>query len=219
MHHLIERVLSFSNHVSSQEEKSISTTQLIGPAYKAKLRLDKVPETVDMDPLKKRGAAIGSGFHMWAEEALKNDNTLVQEYYMEKRIGDYLITGTLDLVEKLPSSKMVIYDWKTGVKGSFEQESIEKAKIQMSIYRWMLADTILAKTGNYQILDFATILYISTSKNSVEDIDVELMSYQETEEYINAKLFLIESVDRADCHTALGSWACDYCSFQCEFRK
>lgn len=211
MHPLIEKVFNHNEHMSSLADKAISTTQLIGPAYKAKLQMLKTPKTFPLDPIKKRGATIGTGFHLLAERALQGIN-YINEKYAEREVDGITISGTCDLLEKQDDGTYIIYDWKTGVKQSFDKDSIDRTRMQLSIYRWLLQ-------YHYDIRDVGTILYISTSRNNVEDIDVDLMSYNEVEKYIEAKLFQIENQSTADCVSVMGSWICNYCEFECEFRN
>ena len=79
---LHEAVVSANFHRDSEHKRSISTTTLIGPAYKAAKRLHRVEETHPLEPMKMRSAAIGTGFHMLAEKAMELlDPTALMEQY------------------------------------------------------------------------------------------------------------------------------------------
>ena len=67
---LHEAVVSANFHRDSEHKRSISTTTLIGPAYKAAKRLHRVEETHPLEPMKMRSAAIGTGFHAHASTVI-----------------------------------------------------------------------------------------------------------------------------------------------------
>lgn len=210
MHPLIERVLTYSNHRDNVEyDRTLSVTKIIGSAFQAQKALNKEPQVVPVNPINRRGSSIGSGFHLWCELALKDDASIRQEIYGEKLFENVMITGTADILINT-GDKYRLGDWKTGVTATFEKDKVEKARIQLSLYRWLLESDL-----DLPIEDEADIFYISTSKNSAQDIQVDLMTHKEVEEYIEAKLYLIDTIALPDCE----SWACSYCGYDCSFRK
>lgn len=208
MHPLIEKVLTYSNHKAGIPG-SISVTRFIGSSYQAKLHLEQREKDHEVPAINRRGAAIGSGFHLWCEQALADDPNIYQEIYNEKTFEDILFTGTCDLLQVQKDGSVRLGDWKTGVTPKFEESKIERTRLQMSMYRWMLLD-------KYPDISLeADIYYISTSRNVTEHHEVLLMTEQQVEDFISSKLYLINSIEVPDCE----SWLCEYCEFSCEHRR
>jgi len=200
-HGLIEKVLLFDDHRSSDKKRAISTTTLIGDNWKAQRDLLKdIPLKENVDPMMRRSSTIGTGFHMRAEQALKLDPMVdAMERYMEKEIDDVYISGSFDLIYNKK-----ICDWKTSYGKSFSKEKITKATIQMSIYRWLNQDMVID--------DDAYVLFISASNNAYDSYKVMLMSLEETERYIKERLIYIKAQDVIDCKKKPYN-SCNYCNY------
>ena len=208
MHPLIEKVLTYSNHRAGPEG-SISVTRLIGPAYQAKLHLEGRAKTYEIPAINRRGSCLGSGFHLYCEEALQEDPNIMQEIYSEKKHEDQVITGTCDLMIREGDTYRV-GDWKTGVATKFDEDHLDKAKLQLSLYRWMLSSVY---PQQFQLE--GDVFYISTSRNVAEHYELDLLTNKQVENYISSKLYLIQNTVVPDCE----KWACAYCEFDCEHRR
>lgn len=211
MNWLIEKVYNYSEHKSSDEPNSISTTTLIGDLYKAKLALEKTPKE-PLNPIYKRSSTIGSGFHMWAERALADDPNILTELYREKRYGKYLITGSCDLLIKEDDETYTIGDWKTGYGKERTVDQLNKDKLQMSVYRWLLSD-------EFDINDLAHTFFISQSNNVQEVYDIPLIPLDKMDDYLYERFYLIENNTKVDCQDGKRYNACTYCEFICKERK
>jgi len=217
MNHLIEKIYSYSEYRSCDKPNSISATTLIGPLYKAKLKLNGAKEDERLIPFHlKRSSTLGTAFHKWAERALADDENVVQEIYKERGIigSDkvYTISGSCDLLEKQEDGTYTIADWKTGYGRERKPDQLEKDMLQMSIYRWLLQD-------DYEVNDVGYTLFISLSNNEQGAIPIELMSIEDTQEYIEDRLFAIEENDRVDCNEGVKYNSCSYCSLICGERR
>lgn len=217
MNHLINRLYEWDEHKSSDKPNSISTTTLIGPLYKAKLALDKAPKDESLVPLMyKRSSTIGTAFHFYAEHVFENDPNIVQELYREREIKVdgtvYTISGSCDLLEQQADGNWTIADWKTAYGKERSQDQLDKDRLQMSIYRWLLQD-------EYEINDTGYTLFVSQSNNAQGAYPFELMGIEETENYIEERLYAIENNDRVDCQDGIKYNGCTYCSWICEHRR
>ena len=208
MHPLIEKVLTYSNHRAGPEG-SISVTRLIGPAYQAKLHLEGRAKTHEVPAINRRGSCLGSGFHLYCEMALANERNIAQEEYSEKEFEGQLITGTCDMIVFYEDGPRVA-DWKTGVANKFDEDHLEKAKLQLSLYRWMLKDMY-----PHEFQFEGDVFYISTSRNIAEHYELDLLTNKQVENYISSKLYLIQNTVMPDCE----KWACSYCEFSCDHRR
>ena len=214
MRDLITKVYEYSEHRGSDKIGAVSTTTLIGPLYKAKLAMNQTARSNQaVAEMYKRSSTLGSAFHNWAEKALVDEPFIHQEVYKERELDGHLITGSCDLlVYKEHEDKWYIGDWKTGYGKARNQEALDKDKMQLSIYRWLLQDS-------YTIEDEASILFISQSNNVQEEYKIELMSLELTEEYISNRLYEIEKNESVDCNFNVRFNMCTYCDFICDFRK
>jgi len=85
-HGIIEKILLFDDHKSSDKDKSISTTTLIGPNWKAQRDLLKdIPIKLEQVPMMRRSSTIGTGYHERAFKifAYLNPNALTFEQSMD----------------------------------------------------------------------------------------------------------------------------------------
>jgi len=212
---IIAKVFNYDDHRNSEKENSISVTTLIGPMYKAQKYLEKVPRDYPIDLMLKRSSSIGTGFHMYAEKALANDPIYVTEIFNEREVKVdgivYTVAGSLDGL-RFNGKEWEIFDWKTGYGKERKQDALDKDTLQMSIYRWINQDM-------YNIADRAWTLFISQSNNVADEIPLELMSLEETENYIKNKLWAIQENERVDCMEGIKYNGCLYCNFRCERRR
>ena len=213
MLNLIYRVYEFSTHVGHNEPGFISATTVISSLYKAKLTLEGTEKDACLiAPSLKRSSTIGSGFHLYAEKALADDDSIQQELYREKPLDDVVITGTCDLLVRQEDGRYKLGDWKTGYGKERSLDNLEKDSLQMSVYRWLLAD-------EYDIVDEASILFISQSNNVEKEYIVELKPVHIMDEWLKDRLYAIRKIDRSDCNDSVKYNACNYCTFVCSERK
>ena len=212
---LIFRVYNYDTHIDSTRYNAISTTTLIGPAYKAKLYLNKTEKDSSfIDNTLKRSSTLGTAFHERAEAALKHDPSIVQEIYKEREIvfdrEFFVISGSCDLLQEEEDGTYTICDFKTHYGASFK--GLESAQKQLSIYRWLLQD-------EYNINDLGYVLSLSVTNNGKEQAHpLSLMSLEDTELYIESRIDLIVNSEEVDCaNTSYNS--CSYCTFVCQHRQ
>ena len=198
---IIEKVLLFDDHRSSDKDNAISTTTLIGSNWKAQRdMLSDIEPRTNIDPMTRRSSTIGTGLHMRAERAMEKEPlTNAIETYSEKEIDGVWISGSFDIVYDGH-----IMDYKSGYGKTFSQDKIDKAILQMSIYRWLNQDV--------EIKDIAYVLFISQSNNAYESYEIELMSIYDTETYIKGRIKEIKSQTTIDCIKRPYD-ACMYCSY------
>ncbi len=206
--YLIDKVFDYDTHRSGSQDRSISVTTLIDFPYKAYKHLNKHEMTHKIPSINKRGSTLGTAFHEYAEKVVSSED-VITEIYAEQYLFEFdaYITGTFDmLVWDEDGGEFIMADWKTSVK-KFDDEAIAKATRQMSIYRWLNSD-------KFNISDEAHILFVSTSRNDVQDIIVQLMSIEETIDYVHSQLEDLKTKPIPTCPR----WLCGYCEFQCEER-
>ena len=199
---VIKKVLLFDDHQDSEHERAISTTTLIGPAWKARRAMlkDGVKKT-SPDPMMKRSSALGTGFHMRAEQALKDDPKVdAMEVFAERYIEKYdvWISGKFDLVYD-----GYIMDHKTSYGKAFNEEKLHKTMLQESIYRWLNPDIPMKDTGY--------ALFVSQSNNAYDSYPFELMTIEETEVYIMMQLDTIFETKTINCNDGVKFNMCNYC--------
>lgn len=208
----IRRVYEHDDHKSGVRENSISCTTLIGPMFKAKLARDKAPKDESLINLMyKRSSSIGTAFHNYAAEIIESEDVICEAYH-EKAIDDHFITGSCDIIAKNKKGTYTIMDWKTGYGKDRKVEALDKDRMQMSIYRWLFSEL-------FEIDDKAYVLFVSQSNNVQEAYPIELMSIEETERYIEDKLFAIDQNESVDCNDGVKYNSCTYCSYVCAHRK
>jgi hypothetical protein len=210
---LIKRIYEHNDHRSSDKPNSISVTTLIGPSYKARKAIKKdLKDESLIDISLKRSSTLGTAFHHYAAtQVFTRYADVIPELYHERKFEDYLITGSADgLWNK--DGKLHLFDIKTGYGRTFDGEKLEKAIMQMSIYRWLLQEL-------YNIEDEAYILFVSMSNNIQMEIPIQLYSIKDVEFFIENKLDLIETTIASDCNSGIKYNSCNYCPFICEERK
>ena len=217
MDHLIQRLYEYDEHRSSDAPNAISTTTLIGPLYKGKLALEKAEKDESLiDLMYKRSSTIGTALHYWAEHVFRNDESIVQELYRERKVMlddiEYTVSGSCDLLEKQADGSYTICDWKTGYGKERSIQALEKDRLQMSIYRWLLQD-------EYNINDVGYSLFISQSNNNQYAYPHSLIDIDQVQEYIEERLYAIVNNDRVDCQEGIKYNGCTYCPYVCEHRR
>ena len=208
---VIDKVLLFDDHQSSKHKKALSCSQLLGATYYASQALKGRSSDKPVDAMMRRSSAIGTGFHMRAEQAMHRDpKTVDQEVFAERYIKEYdcWISGKFDIIYDGH-----IMDFKTGYGKEFSKEKLEKAVIQMSIYRWLNED-------DYDIDDLAYVLFVSQTMNVKKSYPIQLWSIEETSAYIYDRLKEItEHEDYVDCKDNVKYDPCAYCSLNCDHIK
>lgn len=214
---LHELVLDADLHRSSEHERSISVTTLIGPTYKAHHALNNTPKTNMLPPMKKRSSGIGTGFHLLAEKALENNNDVLTEVYKEMYIqfADLWLSGTADVMVLNEDGKYELGDFKTGYGKSFDNTDL--AVYQMSVYRWL--------NRHMDIADIAHVWFVSQSNNAMEHIEVELMSLADTQAFIRRRIIDIQEENLGvDCQYNIDGQKrpynmCEWCEYECPNRR
>jgi len=218
LEHLIERLYNHDEHKSSDKPNAISTTTLLGGLYRGKLALEKAPQDKSLIKMMyKRSSTLGTALHYWAEHVFENDENIVQELYREREVEldgvTYTISGSCDLLEKQADGSYTLADWKTFYGKERNAKALEKDRMQMSIYRWLLQD-------EYDINDTCYSLAISQSNNFQSAYPSEMMTLEQTQEYIEDRLYAIVSNGRVDCNEGIRYSACTYCTYaNCDQRK
>ena len=208
---VIKTILTFDDHRSSDKIPSISTTEIIGPYYKAWKSVSNCKKTHKLAPMKRRSSTIGTGYHLRAEQVLSNFDNVLLEVFRERELDGVTISGTFDVAIEV-NGKYYLGDHKTGYGTKYTDA--EKTSKQLSIYRWLNQDICIA--------DIGYIYWVSQSNNAVSTMSVDLMSIEETEEYLKETLTNIkEEPDFVDCHASTNGRynPCDWCEFECEYRK
>lgn len=214
---LIEKLYSYSEHRDSKLENAISTTTLMGPLYKSKLYLAKTPKNEDLIDFKfKRSSMIGSAVHAWAEKALADDKSIIQEIYMERQVEVngtvYTVSGSCDILQRIGEDEWQLGDFKTAYGTSRKADALKKDALQMSIYRWLLQ-------SEYKISDTAYSLFISQSNNNQDAYAVDLIDLEDIEYYIANRLEQIVGNENCDCKDGVKFNMCNYCSYEdCQYR-
>jgi len=214
----IARILNYDDHRDSDKPNSISVTTLMGSMYKAKKYLLRDSKNHVLDLVLKRSSFIGTACHNRMEHILKQDkeDEYELEIFKEREITVddrvYTIAGSLDVLEKTPEGTYIIMDLKTFYGKERKEDALKKDALQMSLYRWLNQD-------DFVIEDRAWVLAISQSNNYIDELPVQLMSLEQTEDYIINKLWAIEENTRVDCKEGVKYNTCNYCSYSCDERS
>ena len=207
-------MLMFDDHRSSDKEHSISTTELIGPYYRAWKSLNNEVKNNPLRPMKRRSSFIGSAVHQRAELVFKDYKNVRQEGYKERHLEDLdvWISGTYDIIIE-DYGKLYIGDIKTGYGKSHGISKTENTIRQLSIYRWLNSNML-------SIEDTAYIYFISQSNNNYETMEVELLSLDDTEQLVRDTIKYLQQgePDFVDCNEGIKFNRCDWCEFECFYR-
>jgi len=201
MHPIIRQLLSYESYVPSKRETGLSATTIISPIQK--IILSKRYKS-QMDIKLNAASALGTGFHLYAEEAVKKDfkfeingeqwKVFGTEIKMEVPIGKtgFWLTGTMDLpLIRLRDGLIHIADYKT-VKDSGLKTNPKKWAQQLSIYA-LLAKLFL-KT---EIDSSGTVIYFNKTKEAVSkfpfgDMVLPLGSITETKKFVMSRTLEIK---------------------------
>ena len=213
----IAKILNYDDHRDSDKPNSISVTTLMGSMFKAKKYLDKTPKTHVTDLVLKRSSFIGTACHNRMEKILREDKETHYdlEIFAEREVTVddvvYTIAGSCDVLEKT-DDKWILMDLKTGYGAARKDDMLKKDALQMSLYRWLNQD-------KYDIDDRAWTLWMSQSNNSIDEIPIQLMSLEQTQDFVENKLFAIAQNQKVDCREGVKYNTCNYCSYLCEHRN
>ena len=212
----IPKMLNYDDHIDSDKPNSISVTTLIGQAYKAQKYLDKTPKTHVLDLVLKRSSFIGTACHNRMEHILEQEEGMVLELFSEREVivddVSYVVAGSLDVLAPNEDGTYTIADLKTGYFKSYGEDRLKKDRLQMSIYRWL-------NQYRYKIADVAYVIALSQSNNFIDEVPLELMSLEETQDYIENKLWSISVNTKVDCRDGIKYSPCSYCQYECTERK
>jgi len=212
----LTRILNFDDHRDSDKPNSISVTTLMSSMYKAQKYLDRAPKNWSTDLVLNRSSFLGTAAHNRMEMILGQYPEYDLERFAEREVTVdgivYTIAGSCDVLEKQDGGTWIIMDLKTFYGKERKPEQLKKDALQMSMYRWLNQD-------QFDIVDRAWVLAISQSNNYIDEIPVELMSLEETQDYIETKLWAIANNDKADCREGVKYNPCNYCEYECEERK
>ncbi len=230
---ILNIVLTYDNY-SRPKEAHFSTSEISnGSSYQMYLASINTPKSVVQSIDNGINAKVGTGFHMFAEEALKaekNPDILTEYKLMAKVCDKYNISGTSDVIY-LYNDEWIIGDFKT--KGGFQMKKtlkggIKNEKLQLSIYAYLFW-----KQGDCKVMPTKGEIYaVHTgdqswwSKADCEKLDlplkskvgkkatiyIDLMNADEVEHFICNRVDNMSSI--VDCE----DWQCGYCEFDCEYR-
>ena len=220
----MKEVLSYRTYESVGEH---GVTSLSKPRFWAALK-KKHPEVDCLDLTSKIDSQIGTGFHMVAEEAMKNSLIPCStEVKLEGTIDGFNVGGTADLILWSNPTKGRICDWKTmkayPAKKAFNGEELDRFKYQLSIYAYLL------RQQGYETEDIGYIYVVvvgwtkrDRDLSRIFRIDIPLMSDSEVEDYVGkqvrAALEIESKMDAEEDVTGLmdcPSWMCqEYCELR-----
>ena len=138
---ILEKVLRFNNH-RRDDDVDFSASEIASKSnYQLYLGSIGTPQTHE-NPLELQvSAQVGNGIHLVAEQALKDDVSVLSEYYMKEYIGKYKVSGTADVI-RIQDDMYIVGDFKT--KGTFQMKKaltdpMDDVKVQMSIYAYLFS--------------------------------------------------------------------------------
>ena len=162
-------------------------------------------------------STIGTGFHIYAEEAMKSFPGKVQlEKVYEGDIGGYKVGGTCDLVLYDDNDVATIGDWKTmkayPAKKAFANEETDKFIKQLSLYAYMHRQN----GGKTNPIGYIYVVVVGWTQRDKAvprafRLDLPLMNDEEVEAYVKDRVEAFPedgSAPKFDCPT----WMCElYC--------
>jgi hypothetical protein len=228
---ILEKVLEYNDHWRPSEADFSASELASASLYQMWLSKNKVPKTHKIPLDKQIASKIGTGFHLLAEEALKNEPNIYTEVKMIENIGDYKVSGTPDVIY-FEDDMWIVGDYKT--KGTYQMkkailQGVDEVKLQMSIYAYLwskhkkvpmplIGEVYLihiGDTGWWSKKDIETLMLPEKSKvPKYFTATVDLYGADEVEKIVREKAQAIEAEPLVDCQ----DWQCDYCSFECEHR-
>jgi len=176
-------------------------------------------------------SVIGTGFHLLAENILKQFPEVNTEVSMETEMFGYKISGTSDVIY-LFDGQYVIGDFKT--KGNYQMKKAilgnnEQERLQLSMYAYMYSkindvdiypygELYLVRTGDKGFFTKKECEQYSIPEDSKSipnryTKSVPLYDDEELERIILNKIDMAKE-GRVDCEP----WRCAWCSYDCEYR-
>ena len=224
----IEKVLSYSNY-SRPDCSYLSASEIAGSSdYQIWLAGQKTPKTFKTPIENNVNSIVGTGFHLFAQQAIKTEPYVLIEEELLRKVGGEWISGTCDLIRTKTKYGIVFEDWKT--KGGFQAKKTligdnEDTIIQLSIYRYLYwLDNQDEEYSDYGLINmFVTgdAGYFNKADGGgklpkYKQIPVKLMSFERTEALIEHKIAITKQSEQfKDCE----SWRCDYCNYECSQRS
>jgi hypothetical protein len=162
-------------------------------------------------------STIGTGFHTYAEAAMKDsDIKCAVEKVYKGDIGGYSVGGTCDLVLYDDNDVATIADWKTmkafPAKKAFANEETDKFIKQLSLYAYLHRQAG-GKTAPIGYIYVVVVGWTQRDKAIPRAfrLDLPLMNDKEVEEYVKQRVEAIPTdgtPPKFDCPT----WMCElYC--------
>jgi len=224
----IEKVLSYSKY-SRPDCSFLSASEIAGSSdYQLWLAGQKTPKTYVTDLETNVNSMIGSGLHLYCEQAMKGEPNVSTEVELLGQVDGEWISGTTDLMRVTEAHGIIFEDWKT--KGTYQakkalQGDNEDVVIQLSIYRYLdWLENPESKYCDYGLINlFVTgdAGYFNKADGGgkipkYKQIPVKLMSFERTEALIKHKIAVAKQTEQfKDCE----SWRCDYCNYECSQRS
>lgn len=227
---IVETILRYDNHKRGKDV-DFSVSELSGRSnYQIWLAKQDTPKTYKNDLELQIPSKVGTGFHMIAEEALKDVPGVITEHYMEGTISGYKISGTPDVIYE-DRNGAFIGDFKT--KGTFQMkkallDGVPEVIAQMSIYAYLyaqkyhtpmpiLGEVYLIHVGDKGWWSKADCEKLSLPLKSkvpkYHTVEVVLWNAEEVEQFVLKRASINEEPE-VDCQ----DWQCNYCEFDCTMR-
>ena len=228
---ILETVLKYDNHWKPKEAAFSASQLSTASNYQLWLTQEGREQNHEIPLELQIPSKIGTGFHMIAEEALQEFDNVYTELQMVNYIGDYMVSGTPDVVY-FEDDMWIVGDYKT--KGTYQMkkaimEGVDEVKLQMSIYAYLFSKT---KEVPMPIIGEVYLIHVGDkgwfTKKEIEKLmipekstvpkyftaTVDLYGADEVESIVREKLETIVDEPELDCEV----WRCNYCKFDCEFR-
>jgi hypothetical protein len=188
---LLNTLRNFEWYDGKDEDKQISASSLANEPLELWLHKHKF----EKNKYELTDATFGSLAHLALEKVFEQteefkDGRIILEHRYFKKLKDYTISGKIDMLDL---EKSILWDFKTGK--NYSKKMLDKEgknhryAIQLSVYRWLLHREDLT----------AKILWIMKDSKAAErepvfiEQEVELMSFDEVEEYIQSKVDILEA--------------------------
>ncbi len=186
-------------------------TSLEKPRYRVWVETNN-PGVDCTQPVGKIDSKIGTGFHLVAEEAMReSDMNCDVELKLKGMIGEYEVGGTCDLVLH-DGGVATVADFKTmksfPAKKAFNNEEHDKFIKQLSLYAYLLRQKGV-DTAEIGYIYVFVVGWTARDKNIPRTfrLDLPLMNDKEVVQYVKDRVQGLESPEM-DCPT----WMCSqYC--------
>ena len=131
---LPEVFVQFAESDYRYKDKQYSVTSIIGGLKETILKRRHQNE-IEMDVADMNNMILGQAVHLILEKADKKDYEIKEKYVKENIIGDYKLSGYLDLYNFLTKT---VYDYKTSSVWKVKFEDYDDYKKQLLMYAWLL---------------------------------------------------------------------------------